>query len=60
MQIADNIVPMEYGAAVAAFGRRDLDDAEFWQLLKAFGYDYREIEWHFDHPGERMPQGYVN
>ena len=54
VEIARNIVPLEYANAVRDYARGNLDEAELWAELTALGYDAFEIEWHIANPGQRM------
>lgn len=54
MEIARNIIPLEYANAVRDYVRGNLDEAELWAELNALGYDAFEIEWHIANPGQRM------
>ena len=53
MQIARNIIPLDYTNAVRDYARGNLDEAELWAELTALGYDAFEIEWHIANPGRR-------
>jgi hypothetical protein len=57
VEIARNIIPLEYANAVRDYARGNLDEAELWAELTALGYDAFEIEWHIANPGQRMAQG---
>jgi hypothetical protein len=35
------------------------DDLTLGEGLEALDYDPREIQWHVDNRGQRMPQGYA-
>jgi hypothetical protein len=54
VEIAHNIIPLEYANAVRDYARGNLDEAELWAELTALGYDAFEIEWHIANPGQRM------
>jgi hypothetical protein len=53
VQIARNIIPLDYTNAVRDYARGNLDEAEPWAELTALGYDAFEIEWHIANPGQR-------
>ena len=46
-----------YEAAVAQF-EQDGEPAELWENLRALRFENDEIQWHVDHRGEQMTQGY--
>ena len=52
VEIAHNIIPLEYANAVRDYARGNLDEAELWAELTALGYDAFEIEWHIANPGK--------
>jgi len=54
VEIAHNIIPLEYANAVRDYARGNLDEAELWAQLTTLGYDAFEIEWHIANPGQRM------
>jgi len=54
VEIAHNIIPLEYVNAVRDYARGNLDEAELWAQLTTLGYDAFEIEWHIANPGQRM------
>ena len=57
MEIARNIIPLEYANAVRDYARGNLDEAELWAELTALGYDALEVEWHIANPGQRIEWG---
>ena len=57
VEIAHNIIPLEYANAVRDYARGNLDEAELWAELTALGYDAFEIEWHIANPGSTYGVG---
>ena len=51
LEIARNIIPLDYANSVRDYARGNLDEAELWAELTALGYDAFEIEWHIANPG---------
>ena len=60
VEIARNIIPIDYATAVRDYARGNLDEAELWVGLTALGYNSFEIEWHIANPGRRMSRGVPN
>ena len=60
VEIARNIIPIDYATAVRDYARGNLDEAELWVELTALGYNSFEIEWHIANPGRRMSRGVAN
>jgi hypothetical protein len=60
VEIARNIIPIDYATAVRDYARGNLDEAELWVGLTALGYNSFEIEWHIANPGRRMSRGVAN
>ena len=54
VQIARNIIPLDYANVLREYARGNLDEAELWAELTALGYDAIEIDWHIANPGQRM------
>ncbi len=55
MQIHE-ITDLNYERAVREY-QRTRDDLLLHEDLEALGFDQAEIDWHAEHPGQRMRQG---
>jgi len=51
-------IPANYFAASFREYAQDRCEIDLWDALYRLGYMPDEIQWHVDHPGERMITGY--
>jgi len=51
-------IPANYYAASFREYAQDRCEIDLWDALYRLGYMPDEIQWHVDHPGERMITGY--
>ncbi len=58
MQVHE-ITDLNYERAIRDY-QRTRDDLLLHEDLAALGFDNAEIEWHAEHSGQRMRQGFVN